>query len=274
MTVQAYTKGMMRNLWGDNLMIACLARTFGRDISIISRTYVRSFLAAGGEAQGVTKGSLWIAHRGEEHYYAVVRAENNMGGMVPVSDILASGEEQQLARSLKRKLEGGQTVSDVSSFPLVSVPPDRIAPDTRSVPVKDVKRRLRGKQNGSKYLDATYRQPLSVVKSTKKGLTCKADPSPRTSPHDSKADSSQSGRLCGNCGRKGHQAVTCVEPCFACGGAHRYYACDDPQLYHVAKRQAARNRVKWTGYGAEIAIRLIDFKTKFRNHNKMSSHLK
>lgn len=60
----------------------------------------------------------------------------------------------------------------------------------------------------------------------------------------------ESRRLCGNCGVRGHQAVTCLEPCFACGGSHAYYECDHPAKHVVAKRQANRNRVKWQGYNA------------------------
>ena len=58
-------------------------------------------------------------------------------------------------------------------------------------------------------------------------------------------------KLCGNCEQRGHQAVTCRQPCFACGGNHKYFQCDDPDLLHDALRQANRNRVKWQGLGAK-----------------------
>lgn len=35
-------------------------------------------------------------------------------------------------------------------------------------------------------------------------------------------------------------------------GQHRYFQCDDPELHHVARRQASRNRVKWEGFGSVI----------------------
>ena len=57
-------------------------------------------------------------------------------------------------------------------------------------------------------------------------------------------------RLCGNCGLRGHRAETCTAPCFACGGNHKYFACDHPELHADARRQASRNRVVWHGYGS------------------------
>ena len=36
-------------------------------------------------------------------------------------------------------------------------------------------------------------------------------------------------RLCGNCGVRGHQAVTCTLPCFARGGDHRCFECTHTQ---------------------------------------------
>ena len=57
--------------------------------------------------------------------------------------------------------------------------------------------------------------------------------------------------FCGNCGVRGHQAGTCTAPCFACGGAHKYFECDHPVLHVDAKRQANRNRAEWMGYGAK-----------------------
>ena len=57
--------------------------------------------------------------------------------------------------------------------------------------------------------------------------------------------------ICGDSGIRGHQAVTCAEPCFACGGDHKYFECTHDQLHHEAKRMASRNRVHWKGYGAK-----------------------
>ena len=59
-------------------------------------------------------------------------------------------------------------------------------------------------------------------------------------------------RLCGNCGQGGHVATTCQQPCFACGGMHIYSRCDHPDLHVPARRQAARNRVTWEGYGSVV----------------------
>ena len=89
------------------------------------------------------------------------------------------------------------------------------------------------------------KQPKSV--NAKKGETKAGKSEPGKECLQSAEDK---GRLCGNCGRRGHQAVTCVEPCFACGGNHKYYECDDPDQHHVAKKQANRNRVVWKGWGA------------------------
>ena len=46
-------------------------------------------------------------------------------------------------------------------------------------------------------------------------------------------------RICGNCGCIGHRGGTCVGPCFACGGTHTNFECDDFVRHVIAN--AMRN---------------------------------
>lgn len=74
MSVEQYIAGMRQGLWGDMLMISCLARAFNLDITVISENHARTFGAAGGDFDGVMDTAIWVAHRGEEHYYGIKRA--------------------------------------------------------------------------------------------------------------------------------------------------------------------------------------------------------
>ena len=58
MSVATYKKHMLRNAWGDNLMISGLARVFNKDISVISLRFSRIFFAAGDEANGARPDSV------------------------------------------------------------------------------------------------------------------------------------------------------------------------------------------------------------------------
>jgi hypothetical protein len=117
---------------------------------------------------------------------------------------------------------------------VVAVSPAAVVVDAQDQLVK--KRRLTGKS-----ADPTnFQVAVKTLIGSKKGLPSKS----------MQGQDDDRGRLCGNCGLRGHQAVTCTQPCFACGGAHKYFECDDPEVHHVAKRQANRNRVQWKGFGA------------------------
>ena len=74
LTIERYVEGMRRGLYGDNLIISLLARGFQRGITVIRPDYIRTFLADGGEQEGVLEGAIWIAHYGEDHYFGVLRA--------------------------------------------------------------------------------------------------------------------------------------------------------------------------------------------------------
>lgn len=110
------------------------------------------------------------------------------------------------------------------------------------------KRRLTGKQSRP----ATYfnAKPSNPNKQQCPAMRKPAAQSSKKAAANSTSGSDLSRRLCGNCGERGHQAVTCTRPCSACGGAHKYFECPDPDLHVGARRQAARNRVAWRGYGS------------------------
>ena len=72
--VQEYKTQMQSNLWGDNLMISMLCRCFKVSIAVITNQASRTWFAYGTEAAGADLEAIWIAHRGEWHYYGVERA--------------------------------------------------------------------------------------------------------------------------------------------------------------------------------------------------------
>ena len=78
MTDAQYIKSMVQGGWGDDLMIALLARCFRKDITVISVGSTRTFRADGTEENGGSKHSIWIAHHSEFHYYGVVRTKQKM----------------------------------------------------------------------------------------------------------------------------------------------------------------------------------------------------
>ena len=66
LSVEEYSKGMQAGLWGNHLTIACLARAFHRDITVVGMGSVN-----GGDASGHLETAIWIGHRGEWHYHGV-----------------------------------------------------------------------------------------------------------------------------------------------------------------------------------------------------------
>jgi hypothetical protein len=63
-------------MWGDNLMVTLLSQRFSVSISVITTDSARTWHADGSEFDGVVAESVWIAHRGELHYYGVIRASS------------------------------------------------------------------------------------------------------------------------------------------------------------------------------------------------------
>ena len=89
LTVPEYIEAMIHSGWGDNLMIAMLAKSFQKDITIISVDGVaRTYFAAGGEVCGTHPTSIWVAHHSEWHYYGVVRAGSRPNNVIsqPLED--------------------------------------------------------------------------------------------------------------------------------------------------------------------------------------------
>ena len=72
-TVGEYVSRMSKRGWGDNLMIVLAAVAFDKPISVISATHARTCWPNGDETPGVHHTAIWVAHRGELHYYGVIR---------------------------------------------------------------------------------------------------------------------------------------------------------------------------------------------------------
>ena len=72
--VEEYKRGLLAGEWGDNLVIALLAKHYQQSISVISLTYARTWSPDGQEQCGVEADALWIAHAPERHYYGIFRA--------------------------------------------------------------------------------------------------------------------------------------------------------------------------------------------------------
>ena len=62
-TTEDYVNGMRQGLYGDMLVLGCLARVFNRDITVVSQNYARTYLAVGGDTDGPRDTAIWIAHR-------------------------------------------------------------------------------------------------------------------------------------------------------------------------------------------------------------------
>jgi hypothetical protein len=223
MSVEDYTAGMSRGEWGDNLVLATLAASFKTSITVVSQNSARTFYGTGGEQQGVCQDphTVWIAHYAEWHYFGIIRSDSEPVEDAPVHEAVPCG---------------------LCSFGLVC--PDHPAP------LK--KRRLNGKCPRPPSFSPPVAQEQPTCKPSKNTTNAKKNPqkpSKKAAPANTAGDEGR--RICGNCGVRGHQAVTCVEPCFACQGKHQYFECDHPDLYHDALRQANRNRVQWQGFGAQ-----------------------
>ena len=226
-SVETYKKTMVANMWGDNLMIACLARLSNKDITVISGTCARTFFARGGEAQGALMSAVWIAHRGEFHYYGVHR----------------SGQGDELGRT--GGFDGTCPICTTAFECAVCAYRRDIAEFGHPISERPAKRyRLKSKCNRpAGFFPPSVPQPPKQKHDPLPLRTCTKKAAPTSSSIDAR-------RTCGNCGIRGHVATTCVQPCFACQGNHKYYECDHPDLYHEAQRMANRNRVKWQGFGS------------------------
>ena len=275
MTIADYRKEMVTNGWGDNLMIALLARCFDKAITVISKDSARTFFADGHEADGVVQESIWIAHHSEFHYYGVLRA----GVSLPAKDSLGrtggfSGNCPLCTtewdcgtciyqRSLSKQSEAAVSPMVSTSQPLAdqsstSSSKPAVDPVALQAPVDAESERALEAADSEKRRVTGKRPPPRALLPPPSMVTLSPKPKGTKSSALKKAPnvaaSVDKRRLCGNCGVRGHQAVTCLAPCFACGGAHKYFECDDPQLHHEARRQAARNRVEWTGFGSKAKV--------------------
>ena len=83
LTVGQYRAKMTQFEYGDNCMVAILARVYNRDISVISMNYARTFRASGTDDVGVDPAAVWIGHAPEKHYYAIFRCH---GGSIGTRD--------------------------------------------------------------------------------------------------------------------------------------------------------------------------------------------
>ena len=89
-TVPKYQEGMRQGLWGGNLMIALLAKAFQADTAVISGQRARAWKACGDEERGARPEALWVARRGEWHYYGVFRAQGPSQQVVAASKSVSS----------------------------------------------------------------------------------------------------------------------------------------------------------------------------------------
>ena len=68
--VDKYKSQMATSGWGDNLMIAVLARDLKRSITVISESSSRTFTAYGEELDGADEYAIWVAYLQDFHYFA------------------------------------------------------------------------------------------------------------------------------------------------------------------------------------------------------------
>ena len=221
MEVAEYVSAMGESLWGDHLIISSLAKVFGKDITIIGTDTARTFGAAGTEVQGALLDAVWISHHPELHYYGVVRAGSDPSG------------GQQPSQANKRRRLKYKTTSDGNAYSTGVGP--ATAASLANVPA----------EQGPWPTEGANAMPDKNTRSLKKAAPAMVAAG---------GGAGDNRRICGNCGCRGHQAVTCLQPCFACGGDHKYFQCDSPDMHHEALRQANRNRVKWQGFRAKASV--------------------
>ena len=234
--VAEYVARMQRDEYGDNLMIVLLAVCFDQPITVIEAESVRTWWPDGREECSADHSALWIAHRPELHYYGVIRA----------SASTAAGP----ATELEPDAMVADCVSALHKRGLSSLVPGSLV-ETSSLDMCVPRKRIRGKcqrHDVSSALVLSSPEVLPVGKAIGKIPECKR-PGVGTKKLKDVAGFDKA-RLCGNCGTRGHNGVSCPQPCFACGGDHRYYQCSDPDLHGPALRQARRNRVAWEGFGS------------------------
>ena len=232
-SVEEYVAKMPTADWGDNLMVILMAVTFQRPIIVVGLNMVRTYGPNGSETQGPSEADdvVWIAHRGELHYYGVWKTDRlGRVGDCPLC-VVIEGVLHECAVHYKRaplmpellpfKLQRRCRLRGKAARLWIA------QPDPPPAPLSSGK---------SAAVGSTTAKAKRVWSKFKKAVAGKKKASA--------PDAVELKRICGNCGIRGHQAVTCAEPCFACGGDHKYFECTHDQLHHEAKRMASRNRVQ------------------------------
>ena len=74
-SVQEYVEGMAKADWGDNLMIILLSITFQKPVTVVGQNIVRTYYPDGTEKPEGDDNAAWIAHRGELHYYGILKVD-------------------------------------------------------------------------------------------------------------------------------------------------------------------------------------------------------
>jgi hypothetical protein len=251
LSVEEYKRGMLTGMWGDHLTVGCLARAFHRDITVVGTNSVRTYLEAGGDVEGHLDTAIWVGHRGEWHYYGVKR----VSATVPDDSKRHADYSAVRAAVQEGRVSPTDGVNFLTSEHVLELANKGVALAPGDAQQQQKRRRLTGKCAAPPSFSQSRPASPSVCKASEKAP--KGSKLPRTQAKkaatDTKDDSNNADkrRICGNCGVRGHQAATCQEPCFACGGEHKYFECDHPDFYMMAKRQANRNRVAWKGLGAK-----------------------
>ncbi len=231
LSVAEYVTQMRSSQWGDELMLRMLSSVFSRGVCVISASpgAAATFYPDGTRVNAADPSAIWIAHQSEFHYFGVLRGCHD-DGLSPdliyecplcTPEVICGTCEYQQRKKLAR-------IQDEM--------PRRLRISCKSAP-STVSSAVVGKLVPEPASSQPKGQP-------EQKSVCKR-------PSGKKWDgAAQGSRACGNCGRFGHVATTCTMACFACGGLHKYYECDHPDLHFPAKRQSNRNRVTWEGYGS------------------------
>ena len=72
--MKEYVRRMSSSDWGDNLMVAMIARTFQVDITIVGTDSVRTYLCDGSEMGSPLDKAILLFHDKEFHYYGVMKS--------------------------------------------------------------------------------------------------------------------------------------------------------------------------------------------------------
>ena len=73
-TMEEYRARLLHDDFGDELMVVLLAALFQKPITVVCTDAIRTWHPDGKEVSVAAPHAVWVAHRREKHYYAILRS--------------------------------------------------------------------------------------------------------------------------------------------------------------------------------------------------------